>query len=63
MGGCLSLLAATAGTPWQLNARGAVLFLEDVDEAAYRIDRMLTQLSQAGSLEEVYLWQKVSSRP
>ncbi len=53
MGGCLSLLAATAGTPWQLNARGAVLFLEDVDEAAYRIDRMLTQLSQAGALEGV----------
>jgi muramoyltetrapeptide carboxypeptidase len=53
MGGCLSLLAATAGTPWQLNARGAVLFLEDVDEAAYRIDRMLTQLTQAGALDEV----------
>lgn len=53
VGGCLSLLAATAGTQWQLEARGAVLFLEDVGEAAYRIDRMLTQIGQAGVLEGV----------
>jgi muramoyltetrapeptide carboxypeptidase len=52
-GGCLSLIAATVGTGWQLQARGAVLFLEDVGEAAYRIDRMLTQLSQAGVLDGV----------
>lgn len=53
VGGCLSLIAATVGTPWQLRARGAVLFLEDVGEAAYRIDRMLTQISQAGVLDGV----------
>ncbi len=53
VGGCLSLLAATSGTPWQLEAQGAVLFLEDVGEAAYRIDRMLTQLDQAGVIEGV----------
>ncbi len=53
VGGCLSLVAATVGTPWELDARGAVLFLEDVGEAAYRIDRMLTQLDQAGVLEGV----------
>jgi muramoyltetrapeptide carboxypeptidase len=53
VGGCLSLLAATVGTPWQLEGRDSVLFIEDVGEAAYRIDRMLTQLTQAGVLEGV----------
>jgi len=48
VGGCLSLLAATAGTPYALRGEGTVLFLEDVGEPAYRIDRMLTQLEQAG---------------
>jgi muramoyltetrapeptide carboxypeptidase len=52
-GGNLSLLAATCGTPWQLDAAGAILVLEDVDEAPYRIDRMLTQLQQAGALAGV----------
>jgi muramoyltetrapeptide carboxypeptidase len=41
-GGCLSLLAAACGTPWQLRAGGepTILFMEDVDEPPYRIDRM-----------------------
>ena len=53
LGGSLSLVAATCGTPWQLDTRGAVLFLEDVAERPYRIDRLLTQVSQAGLFDEV----------
>ncbi len=52
-GGCLSLLAATQGTEWAFRAAGTVLFLEDVDEPLYRIDRMLQQLRLAGALEGV----------
>lgn len=48
VGGNLSMLAATCGTPWQTDARGALLLLEDVGEPPYRLDRMLTQLRQAG---------------
>jgi muramoyltetrapeptide carboxypeptidase len=48
VGGCLSLLAATTGTPYALRGEGAILFVEDVGEPAYRIDRMLTQLYQGG---------------
>jgi muramoyltetrapeptide carboxypeptidase len=53
VGGNLSMIAATCGTPWQLDARGALLFLEDVGEAPYRIDRMLQQLRDAGVFEGV----------
>jgi muramoyltetrapeptide carboxypeptidase len=53
VGGCLSLLAATVGTPYALRAAGAILFIEDVGEPSYRIDRMLTQLHQAGTFEGV----------
>jgi muramoyltetrapeptide carboxypeptidase len=53
IGGCLSILCALLGTPYEPETRGAILFLEDVNEPAYRIDRMLTQLRQAGMLEEV----------
>jgi muramoyltetrapeptide carboxypeptidase len=54
-GGCLSILAAAAGTRWALraDAEGTILFLEDVDERPYRIDRMLFQLRAAGALEGV----------
>jgi len=48
LGGNLSTLCALIGTPHMPDARGAVLFLEDVSEAPYRVDRMLTQLAQAG---------------
>lgn len=44
LGGCLSLLAATAGTPYFPDLDGALLFLEEVNEEAYRVDRMLTHL-------------------
>lgn len=50
VGGSLSLVAAQCGTPWQLDTEGCVLFLEDVGERPYRIDRLLTQLEQAGLL-------------
>ena len=53
VGGSLSLIAAGCGTPWQLDTRGRVLFLEDVAERPYRIDRMLVQLEQAGLFDEV----------
>jgi muramoyltetrapeptide carboxypeptidase len=53
VGGNLSLVAALCGTRWQLDARGCVLLLEDVNEAPYRVDRMLTQLLLAGVLAGV----------
>ena len=50
-GGCLSILASAAGTPWALHPapEGTLLFIEDVHERPYRIDRMLRQLRQAGA--------------
>lgn len=53
IGGCLSLLAATLGTPWQCDFEDSILLLEDVDEPSYRIDRMLTHLALSGSLARV----------
>jgi muramoyltetrapeptide carboxypeptidase len=53
IGGCLSVLAAMAGTPHAPDTRGAILFLEDVNEYAYRLDRLLLQLRQSGLLEGV----------
>ncbi|MBU0928334.1 MAG: LD-carboxypeptidase [Spirochaetes bacterium] len=51
VGGNLSLVAALTGTPYALEPDGAILFLEDVDEEPYRVDRMLTQLRLAGVFE------------
>ena len=48
LGGNLTVLTALAGTPYLPSFDGSILFLEDVGEAEYRIDRMLTQLGQAG---------------
>lgn len=48
VGGNLSVLSALVGTPWAPQTDGALMFLEDVGELPYRIDRMLTQLEQAG---------------
>ncbi|MCA8973912.1 MAG: LD-carboxypeptidase [Planctomycetes bacterium] len=50
VGGNLSLVQCLIGTPWQLDTAGALLFLEDIGEAPYRIDRLLTQLHQTGAL-------------
>jgi len=52
-GGNLSLLAATLGTPYEVDTAGKILLIEDVGEAPYRIDRMLTQLKLAGKLDDV----------
>jgi muramoyltetrapeptide carboxypeptidase len=53
VGGCLSSLVALLGTPYAIETDGAVLFLEDVAERPYRIDRMLTHLRLAGKLDGV----------
>jgi muramoyltetrapeptide carboxypeptidase len=50
-GGNLALLAALAGTPWAPRFDGAIVVLEDVNEATYRIDRMLRQLLLAGAFD------------
>lgn len=52
-GGNLSVLTGLVGTPYFPDLRGAVLFLEEVGEAPYRVDRMLTQLKLAGHLEQL----------
>jgi muramoyltetrapeptide carboxypeptidase len=52
-GGCLSVLTSLLGTPYEPDFRGALLFLEDVGEPAYRLDRMLTQWIQSGRLSKI----------
>ncbi|WP_083964030.1 S66 peptidase family protein [Shimazuella kribbensis] len=51
IGGNLSLLAASLGTPFEVNTVGHILFIEEVGENPYRVDRMLTQLRLAGKLQ------------
>jgi muramoyltetrapeptide carboxypeptidase len=51
LGGNLALVVSTLGTPYQPDLRDALLFLEDISEEPYRIDRMLTQLRNAGILQ------------
>src|SRR6266550_8876325 len=52
-GGCLSMLAASLGTPYEIRTAGTILFLEDVATKPFQIDRMLMQLKLAGKLESV----------
>ena len=52
VGGNLSLLCATVGTPYGIHGRGHLLFLEEIGEAPYRIDRMLMQLQMARVLPD-----------
>lgn len=52
-GGCLSVIATTIGTPYEIDTRGAVLFLEDISERPYKIDRLLTHLAHAGKFDDV----------
>ena len=52
-GGCLSIIVALLGTPYEPQTEGKLLFLEDVNAKPYQIDRMLWQLGQAGKLEGV----------
>lgn len=52
-GGCLSMLVASLGTPLTIDTEGTILFIEDVAEKPFRIDRMLMQLHLAGKLKGV----------
>lgn len=53
VGGNLSLLAALAGTPYAMpDLKGKVVFIEDIGEAPYRIDRMLTQIRQSTNIHQ-----------
>lgn len=58
LGGNLTVLTALLGSPYLPSFEGAVLFLEDIDEAPYRIDRMLVQLKLAGVLGQLagFVW-------
>lgn len=53
LGGNLSVLSAMVGTPYAAELSGGLLFLEEIGEPPYRIDRMLTQLSQSGALKNI----------
>ena len=53
VGGCLSNLAYTMGTPWEVDLNEAIFAFEDVGNSPHGIDRILLQLSQAGKLEQV----------
>lgn len=51
-GGNLSLVAASLGTPWEIDTRDKIIFLEDIGEQPYNVDRMLTQLRNAGKFRD-----------
>lgn len=51
-GGNLSLMAASVGTPFEIQTRNTIVFIEEIDEKPYSIDRMLTQLLSAGKLKD-----------
>lgn len=53
VGGCLSLVASLCGTPEAIDARGSVLFWEDIGEEIYRLDRMLTQLERSDTFDRL----------
>lgn len=53
MGGNLTLICSTLGTPYAIQPKGVILFIEDVNEAPYRVDRSLSQLRLAGVLDSV----------
>jgi muramoyltetrapeptide carboxypeptidase len=52
-GGCLSLLVAALGTPYDIHTAGTILFIEDVAAKPFQIDRMLIQLKLAGKFTDV----------
>jgi len=52
-GGCLSILVASLGTPYEIKTEGAILFIEDVAAKPFQIDRMLMQLKLAGKFKGV----------
>ena len=52
-GGCLSMMAASLGTPYEIQTVNTILFLEDIGVKPYQIDRMLLQLRLTGKLDQV----------
>jgi muramoyltetrapeptide carboxypeptidase len=52
-GGCLSMLVASLGTPYEIQTAGSILFMEDIATKPYQVDRMLMELKLAGKLAEV----------
>ncbi len=53
VGGCLSMVVTTLGTSYEIETAGKILFLEDIGEKPYRIERMLTHLQMAGKLSQL----------
>ncbi len=53
LGGCMTLVEATLGTPWEIETRGSILLLEDRAMKPYQVDRALMHLKQAGKLQGV----------
>jgi len=53
LGGNLAMIAASMGTPYEMDAEGVILLIEDINEPLYRIDRLLTQLRLAGTLHKL----------
>jgi len=53
LGGCMTLVETTLGTPWELDTRGAILLLEDRGMKPWQVDRALMHLKQAGKLDGV----------
>ena len=53
VGGCLSLLVTTLGTPYEVDTHGKLLFLEDVGEKPYRLERMLIHMKMAGKFDHI----------
>jgi muramoyltetrapeptide carboxypeptidase len=52
-GGCLTLLCRSLGTPYEVDTRGKILVIEDVNEPPYKVDGMLWQLRAAGKFKDV----------
>jgi muramoyltetrapeptide carboxypeptidase len=53
LGGCLTLVESTLGTPWEIDTRGAIFVLEDRGMKPYQIDRALMHLKQAGKFRNI----------
>jgi muramoyltetrapeptide carboxypeptidase len=53
LGGCLTLIQTTLGTPWELDTAGSILVLEDLAVRPYQVDRALMHLKQAGKLKSI----------
>lgn len=52
IGGNLSLIVSTLGTPYEIDTKSKILFIEDIDEEPYSVDRMLSQLRLSGKLDD-----------